>query len=384
MDNNRRNKLSGFHLFNLAGFEVRLDPSWFFLAILICWTLAAGYFPFHYPELAQSTYWIMGVLGALGLFLSIILHELCHSLVGRHYGIPIRGITLFIFGGIAHMNDMPPNPKSEFFMAIVGPLFSIFLAGILLMVFELGTNLNWSTAVLGTIQYLSVINFVLGIFNLLPGYPLDGGRVFRSILWWWKGDIKWATNIAGKGGIALGYGLMFFGIIQFVLGALIAGMWMFVLGFFLSRISKMSYQQVVIREMFHDEPVKKYAKTNPVTVEPDISINQLMEDYFYHHYHKLYPVVKNGKLEGCITLNAVKQTKKEHWSSLKVRDVMQTCDEDIIVDADTKVTNVLEMMLSQNINRMMITENNKLYGIITLNDLREMISVRTEFEESGK
>jgi len=381
MDDQMKNKSSGIHLFNLAGFEVRLDFSWFFLAILICWTLAVGYFPYYVKNLSVSSYWMMGAAGALGLFFSIILHELCHSLVGRNYGIPIGGITLFIFGGIAHMKDMPPSPKSEFLMAVVGPLFSIALATALLFALHIGHQLLWPEPLLAVIQYLSTINFVLGIFNMLPGFPLDGGRVFRSLLWWWKGDLKWATDIACKGGITLGYALIIFGIFQFLLGALIAGLWLFVLGFFIERISKMSYENVVIREMFQDEPIKKYTKTNPVTVSPSISLQELLENYFYKYYFKLYPVVENHQLKGCISLKEVKQIEKERWTSLKVKDVMHECSPEIMAEADSKVTKVLETMRMNRISRMIITENGELYGVISLKDLLDVISMRTTFEE---
>lgn len=382
MSREKTNNQFGLYLFKLAGFEVRLDWSWFFLAALVSWTLAIGYFPFRFPNLSQSTYWLMGVSGTVGLFFSIILHELCHSLVGRFYGIPIAGITLFIFGGIAKMRDMPPNPKSEFFMAIVGPLCSIALAFILFLVLRLAIFYQWQIPVVGVVAYLSMINLMLGVFNLLPGFPLDGGRVFRAILWWWKDDLKWATKIACRGGILLGLTMIIFGIMQVFLGALIAGLWLFVLGFFIERMSKSSYEQMLIRQIFSDEPIKKYAKQNPVTVESNLTIDELMANYFYNYYHKLYPVVDKGKLIGCITLNEIKSITKENWSSRTVHDLMRECSSDLVVDGNTKVTQVLQIMNTQNISRMIITDKQSLYGIITLKDLLDVISMRTAFEES--
>lgn len=372
---------AGLHLFNLVGFEVRLDPSWFILALLVCWTLAAGYFPFYFPKLTTFTYWLMAIAGAIGLFLSIVLHELCHSLVGRYYGIPIGGITLFIFGGIAHMNDMPPNPKSEFFMAIAGPLFSIAFAFILFYLFHMGIYLHWQTAITGVIQYLAMINLVVGIFNLLPGFPLDGGRVFRSLLWWWKDDVKWATDIACKGGKFFGYLLMGFGIAQFILGALIAGIWMFVLGFFIERISKMSYKELLIRQIFADESIRKYVKTDVVAVKPDMSLDELSEHYFYRYYHSFYPVVDKEKLVGCISLNDIKKHDKQTWSSLTVRDVMQDCSSSAVIDVETAAMKVLQKMSTENTRRILVTDNGKLYGMITLEDMTDIISLRTSLEE---
>ncbi|KGP63939.1 hypothetical protein EP47_08510 [Legionella norrlandica] len=375
------NNQSGLHLFNLVGFEVRLDWSWFFLAVLVTWTLAVGYFPFRFPNLSQSTYWIMGVAGTIGLFFSIVLHELCHSLVGRFYGIPIAGITLFIFGGIAKMRDMPPNPKSEFFMAIVGPLFSIGLAYTLFLVLQVALSFKWQIPIVGVIVYLSMINLMLGIFNLLPGFPLDGGRVFRAILWWWKDDLKWATKIACRGGVVLGLSMIILGIMQFLLGAVIAGLWLFVLGFFIERMSKVSYEQVLIRDIFRNEPIKKYAKQNPISVKSNLTIDELMTKYFYLYYHKLYPVVDKEELVGCIFLNDIKPIAKEKWSSLRVRDLMRECSSDVFIDGNMKVIEVLQIMNTQNITRMIITDKQSLYGIITLKDLLDVISLRMAFEE---
>ncbi|WP_133131184.1 site-2 protease family protein [Legionella yabuuchiae] len=373
---------SGLHLFTLAGFDVRLDFSWLILAFLVTWTLAVGYFPANYPDFSAGTYWIMGVFGVIGLFLSIVFHELCHSLVGRRYGIPMEGITLFIFGGIANMTDMPPNPKSEFLMAVVGPIFSLALGIGFYCLAQLGYYLQWQDQVTGVIQYLFIINIILGIFNLLPAFPLDGGRLLRATLWWWKQDLKWATDIACKGGAVLGFTLIMLGVLQFLWGAIISGIWLFILGFFLQYISKTSYQNVLIRQVFTDEPVKAYAKTDVVTVDQNVTIDTLMSDYFLQHYHKLYPVVKQNKLVGCISLKDVKALDKEQWSSTKVSDVMRPCSETTVIDADTKVMKALLTMNANNISRMIVTKNNKLYGILTLKDLMNVVSVKLALEES--
>lgn len=372
---------SGIPLFKVFGFEVRLDWSWFFLVILMTWTLGAGYFPMHAPKLSANTYWIMGMLGTIGLFLSIVLHELSHSLVGRHYGVPIAGITLFIFGGIAEMRDSPLNPKSEFFMSLAGPLLSFVLGLIFYFLSQVGLNANWPMPITSVLSYLGMINFVLGIFNLLPGFPLDGGRILRAILWWWKGNLKWATGIACRGGIGLGYGLIFFGIFQFISGAFIAGIWGFLLGFFLQNMSKMSYQELLIGDIFRGERIKKYAKTNVITAPFNISLQDLVDNYFYKHYHKLYPVVENKKLVGCISFDEIKQIENEKWSILKVNQVMRECTPEITIDVNTEVPKVLQLMTSQNRSRLIVTEQGELYGIITLKDMMDIISMRISLTE---
>jgi Zn-dependent protease len=210
-------------LFRILGFEVKLDLSWFILAILITWSLAKGFFPLYFKDLPNATYWWMGVSGTLGLFISIVLHELSHSLVARSYGIPMKGITLFIFGGVAEMDDEPPSPKAEFMMAVVGPLTSLVIALLAYLIHILGIQNEWSVPVNGIFLYLGFINLALAIFNLVPGYPLDGGRMLRSVLWYWKGNIRWATRISSQIGAAFGLGLIMLGVISFIFGNFIGG-----------------------------------------------------------------------------------------------------------------------------------------------------------------
>ncbi len=198
-------------IFNLLGFEVRLDLSWFFIAVFITWSLAEGLFPYFYKGLASQTYWFMGIAGVLGLFLGIIIHEFAHSLVARHYGMPMKGITLFIFGGVAEMGDEPASPKVEFLMAMAGPVTSLTLALIFYFLATWAQKSEVSTPVFGVLQYLGAMNGILAGFNLLPAFPLDGGRVLRSILWAIKKDLRWATRVSAK----IGH---FFAIILILLG----------------------------------------------------------------------------------------------------------------------------------------------------------------------
>lgn len=369
-------KKDGLYLFKLFGFEIRLDWTWIFLAILITWTLADGYFPIKFPGYSQGYYWIMGVTGSLGLFLSIVLHELCHSLVGRLYGIPIAGIKLFIFGGIAKMETEPPSPKAEFLMAGAGPLLSLSLGVAFYTLYRIGIHMNWPILISGVMHYLSIINFIVAVFNLLPGFPLDGGRIFRSILWWWSNNLKWATRVASQGGTWLGFSMIFLGIIQLIQGALIGGLWMILIGFFLQSISKMSYQELFIKEIFRGDSIKKYVKKDPISVEAELTLQQLVENYFYRYYHKLYPVVQNGKLVGSISFDIVSEIEKEKWPQTQIIQVMSECSEENVVDVETDVAKVLEIMRNHTIRRLIVTQKGKLYGIITLKDLMDVIFIK--------
>lgn len=381
MDKKDLNKDSSIYLFDLFGFKVKLDWTWFFLAILVAWTLAASYFPAHFPGLSINTYWLMGVFGALGLFLSIILHELSHSLVGRQYGVSISGITLFIFGGVAEMQEDSPSPKAEFLMAIAGPLMSIGLGILFYFLYKVSTYAKWPIPLNGVISYLSLINFVVGIFNLLPGFPLDGGRVLRSILWWWKGDLMWASQVAYRGGIGLAYALILLGILQFIQGAFIAGLWMFLIGFFLQAITKMSYNQLIIKELFQGQTIRKYVKTKPICVESNITLQEVVDNYFYKYYHKLYPVVEKEKLVGGVSFNEIKQVEKEKWPRIPVNQIMFPCSPENTLDVKTEVSKALQIMSTQKLGRMIVTEHNQLYGILTLKDLTDVIFIKLTFQE---
>lgn len=380
MDNAKKKK-KGIYLFRPFGFEVSLDLSWFLLAALIAWTLAVGYFPFTFKGLSPITYWLMGIGGAIGLFFSIIFHELCHSLVGRRFGLPITGIQLFIFGGVAQTSQEPPNAKTEFLTAIAGPISSLILGYIFYLLYHLGLKINFPMPVNGVLNYLSFINILLAIFNLLPGFPLDGGRVFRSILWGWKKDFKWATRIATLWGQGMGYLLIIFGIFLFFRGAFISGIWMFLIGFFLKNSAQSAYQYFLIQELFHNDKIRNYTKTNPITVAPNVSLQSLVDDYFHKHYYKMYPVVENENLIGYVSLAEIRGHEREEWQRVVVREIMHECSPDILIDANSSVIQALQQMTNEKQVRLLVTEAGKLYGVISMRDLTHIIAMKMEIRE---
>lgn len=369
-----------FSLFKLFGFEVKLDLSWLILGLLITWTLAQGVFPNFYEGLGKITYWIMGVAGALGLLFSIIFHELWHSLVARRFGLPMKGITLFIFGGVAEMEDEPPSPKAEFFMAVAGPLASIFIGAVLFVSSLIGEGVNWPAAVNGVLNYLGLLNFILAGFNLLPAFPLDGGRVLRSILWGWKDNLRWATKISSQIGSGFGVALIVVGAIEFLFGNFIGGVWMFLIGLFLRGASQSSYQQLLLRRSLEGEKVSRFMVKNPVTVSPDTTIDELVEDYIYKHHYKMYPVVDNDKLLGCVTLKQVKEVPKEERASKKVGELANTCSQENSISPEEDVMKALSLMRKTNSSRLMVVDNGKLVGVIALKDIMELLSLKVDLE----
>ncbi len=284
-------------LFKLLGFEVRADASWFVIAALVSWSLATGFFPGRLPRLSGWTYWGMGIAGALGLFASIVFHEMSHALVARKYGLRIKGITLYIFGGVAEMEEEPPSPRVEFFIALAGPLSSVVLSLACYVLLTLGRD-TWPPPVAGVVSYLAVINGLLAAFNLVPAFPLDGGRVLRAILWRLKGNIRWATRIASTSGSAFGAFLIVLGIFAVFRGNFIGGMWWFLIGMFLRGSSQASYQQLLVRKALEGERVSRFMKADPLAVGPFLSLNDFVEAYVYKYHFKMFPVVSDSRLLG--------------------------------------------------------------------------------------
>jgi Zn-dependent protease len=249
-----------FPLFTLFGFRISIDLSWFVLAALIVWSLATDLFPESLPQRSTQTYYIMGTVAALGMFASIVFHELAHSLVARLYGIKIAGITLFIFGGVAELEDEPPTPKSEFLVAIAGPISSIALGGALYLIAS-PFETSGPPEVLAVLSYLTVINIVLAVFNLVPAFPLDGGRMLRAALWWRQGDLRKATRIASYLGAALGVALMAFGAYNTFQGFLIGGMWQILIGYFVFNAAGNARRQTEIVERLRGVSVRQLMRT---------------------------------------------------------------------------------------------------------------------------
>ncbi len=370
-------------LFTILGFEVKVDISWLILAVLITWTLARGVFPYYDKGLSEATYWWMGAAGAIGLFLSIIFHELAHSLVARRYGLQIKGITLFIFGGVAEMHEEPSNPRTEFLMAAAGPFSSIVLGVIFYLLRWAGAAAAYPRPVVYVLGYLSFLNFILAGFNLLPAFPLDGGRIFRAALWKWKHNLRWATRVASQAGSFFGMALIFLGFLSVLQGNFIGGIWWFLIGMFLRNASRISYKQVLLRKSLKGEKIARFATVNPITVPPSISIEELVNGYIYKYHHKLYPVTEDGRLLGCMTLAQIKEVPRELWSVRTVREAMSACSPRNSVSPDADAVTVLSLMQQTGNSRLLVVAGGELKGIITLKDILGFLSLKLDLEGEG-
>jgi Zn-dependent protease/predicted transcriptional regulator len=369
-------------LFRLLGFEVGIDWSWIIIAILIAWSLSTGFFPFQYKNLSTHTYWLMGIVGAAGLFLSIIAHEFCHSIVARKYGMPMKGITLFIFGGVAEMGDEPPHAKAEFMMAGAGPLSSILIAIVFYAIFAVGKS-SFPGPVNGVVGYLAWINGILAGFNLLPAFPLDGGRMLRAALWHWRDNLRWATRVSSSIGSAFGIFLIVLGVLQILSGNFVGGMWWFLIGMFLRSAAQASYQQLVTRRALEGEQVKRFMKPDPVTVAPSATLNTLVEDYIYKYHYKMFPVVENeNKLVGCVTANQIKGTPREEWTKKTVGETVRPCSEENTVRPDDDAIKAMSVMKRSGNSRLMVAEGNHLVGVIALKDMLEFLSLKVDLDDT--
>jgi Zn-dependent protease/CBS domain-containing protein len=369
-------------LFRLAGFQVGVDWSWLILAVLITWTLSVGVFPYYYPDLAPAMYWSMGVIAALGLFASIILHELGHALVARRHGLPIRRITLFIFGGVAEMEAEPERPAVEFWVAIAGPIASFLVGLVCWLLLQGAAAAGAGVRVVGVLAYLASINIILAVFNLVPAFPLDGGRILRSALWAWKGSLRWATRISSAIGGGFGIALILLGVYRVVIGDFIGGMWWFLIGLFVRFAAQASYQQVLMRESLRGVPVRRIMTADPVAAPPTVSVAELIDDYVYRHHHTMFPVVEDGRLVGCVSMHDIKRLPRERWSSTPVSAIMQPCSAATAIDPDMDAMEVLSLMSRTKNTRLLVTDGERLVGVVTLRDLLAFLSVKLDLEES--
>ena len=368
-------------LFRIFGFEIKVDWSWLILGTLIVWSLATGLFPVWDKGLDKADYWAMGVAGAVGLFLSIVFHELWHSLIARRFGLNMRGITLFLFGGVSEMADEPPSPKAEFFLAVAGPISSVVLAAALLAVSYLLTGSGPITPVTGVLNYLGYLNLVLAGFNLIPAFPLDGGRVLRAVLWGAWNDLRRATRVAAAVGAGLGAGLMVLGVVQFFMGRSVGGIWTFIIGMFVRSAARSSYRQLLFRRALEGIPVKKFMVTDVVAVKPGTTVEKLVEDYIYRYHFKMYPIVDGGDLVGCVTLDQVKELPRESWPAHVVDELARGCSPENTIRPDEDVLKALALMQKTARSRLLVAEGGKLAGVISLKDIMGYIALKLDLEE---
>ena len=378
-------------LFTLLGFTVHMDFSWLIIMALVTWSLAEGVFreipdpratEASPPAMEAWLRWTMGLAGAFGLFVSIVIHEMMHSVVARRYGLPMKGITLFVFGGVAEMSDEPPSPKAEFLMALAGPAASLALAILLAIIGMAAVALNVTRPVSMVLLYLAALNVLLLIFNLIPAFPLDGGRALRAVLWHFKGNIRWATRVTSKIGGAFGILLVVLGVASFFMGNFIGGLWLLLIGLFVRNAAQSSFQQLLVRQTLSGETVRRFMSTDVISVPPEATVRQLLEDYVYRYHYKLYPVSSGGDglLEGCISTREIAEIPRDQWNDMRVRDIVSQCSTGNTTGPDTDAMEALTKMAQNKTSRLLVIDKGRLAGIITMKDMMRFLSMKLELE----
>jgi Zn-dependent protease/CBS domain-containing protein len=354
----------------IMGIPLRIHFSWIIIFALITWSLSSFYFPKAAPDLPVGSYWISGAVAALLLFASVAFHELSHSFVALRYKLPISSITLFIFGGVSQIKGEPPDPTVEFRMAIAGPLSSFFLA----LVFYLAYHAVAGGAVRALFIYLAQLNLVLGIFNLIPGFPMDGGRVVRAYMWSRSKDFYYATRKASSYGQKIALFFIIFGFFSFF-GGFSGGIWLMLIGWFLYSAAQSSYQQAGLQHMLNGIKVKDIMARDVVSIPPDTTIEEAVNSYFLKYGYGGFPVMDRGTFLGFVSLKEVKNIPREMWQMRKVSEVYVPHEERWEIAEDSEAMKALELMISEDKGRLVVIDRGAIKGIITRNGIANYLQM---------
>lgn len=366
---------------SLMGIEIHLDASLIIIFALLVWLLGGEVFPGWHPDWSAGLSWITGFAAGILFFVSLLLHELAHSMVARNFGISVPRITLFLFGGIAEIEDEPNAPKTEFFIAIAGPVTSLLLGVIFSLLASNLAGPEFAEALLEDqkaalaelaplptlLFWLGPINIVLGLFNLVPGFPLDGGRVLRAALWWMTGDLDRATRSASEAGRLFGWFLMALGLYQALSGAFVQGLWLLLIGWFLANAATTSYTQLVMRRKFEGYSVRDLMRSHFEITKVDLSVPEFVHGHLLQSAQILWPVLEEDRLVGFATLEEVKRFSPNEYAKLRVRDIMRTDLEDFTIPPEMSAMAAMRV-LSTHSTPLAVVEDNEIVGLLSQAD----------------
>jgi Zn-dependent protease/CBS domain-containing protein len=376
-------------LFPLLGVPISVDASWLVIFALLTLSLANAfpamlhdYFPRTGAQPDSLTYWVMGLVTALAFFTCIVLHELGHALAARAQGIPIRGITLFLFGGVAELGDEPPSPGSEFWMAIAGPGVTVVLTALFWFGAVLGYYAGWPHPLVIVLAYLATINGIVLVFNLVPALPLDGGRVLRSILWKTSGSFRTATSWAARAGTFFAGCLIALGIVQFFASHWLAGVWTALIGLFLHNAAQRGYHQATLRQALRGEPVSRFMRPNPIVVPASIDLLQWVEDFLYRYDQTTFPVVSGDQLKGFIETRVLNRVPRSEWPNRSVSELMRTDIDALAISPETDALDALTKMLRSDLSCLVVTKGDDVLGTVCLHDLLRFLHLTLDLGEA--
>ncbi|MEW6279020.1 MAG: site-2 protease family protein [Candidatus Eremiobacterota bacterium] len=359
----------------LLGIRIRIHPSWLLLFGLVALSLAQGAFPLQVGGLSRQAYWVMGALGALLVFASLLVHELAHAVVGRRCGLEVEEITLFIFGGVARLKSEPPTPGVEFKMTAVGPLSSFALSALFWWLGALAQPYSQAAAAL--LGYAALFNFVVAVFNLLPGFPLDGGRLLRATLWKITGDLVKATRAASRMGMLLGYLLVLSGLLQ-VLSGSISGLWSVLIGSFVISAAEQSYQQVLLQTSLGGVPISRVMDVHPPVASPDLSLREFVETFLMRSEYSVFPVLRDDRLLGMVGVEEVRQVAPERWQEVRVEQVMTPVDERRVLSDREDAWTAVRRMLASDVRRLLVMHEGHFRGVVTRDAVLKLIQLKLQ------
>ncbi len=368
---------SSFTIARIRGIPIGAHYTWAIAVVLITWSLAAGYFPSEYPGWSREVYWLVGAAAALLLFISVLVHELCHSIVAQARGLTVKSITLFIFGGVSNIAHDSEDPQDEFLVAVVGPLSSLALAGLFWLGVQLWPN---DTSPFGALlYYLTTVNLMLALFNILPGFPLDGGRVLRAILWGATHSMVRGTTIASVVGQVVAFLFIGYGIWQiFIEGSFLSGIWIGFIGWFLNSAAEATRRQVQVQEGFRGIKVASVMTPDPPVVSPALPVRDLVDEYILRRGARALPVAQDGRIVGLVSLSDVKQLPEPEWSQSSVGAIMARPPLRTI-GPDASVTRALERLVEDDVNQLLVVDKDgTLLGILTRGDVMRFMQMRGE------
>lgn len=367
---------SSFKLGRLIGVDVGIHWSWIFIFFFVTWSFATGVLDEFYPQWSDPARWIAGGFVALIFFLSVLAHELSHAIVSNRNGLPVRSITLFVFGGVANLTKEPDSARLEFQIAIVGPLTSLALGALFAIIFVAVRPL--SDGVAGISANLALINGSLALFNMLPGFPLDGGRVFRSVIWARNKNRLRATRTAARTGEWIAYGIMALGIVYTYLGGIASGLWFLFIGFFLRNASSASYEQLLIETTLSGIPVRDVMQTDIARVPPDLTLEELVHEHVLRHNSRSFAVMAAGDLAGIVTLTDVRRVPREEWPTTTVYRAMTPANRLHTVDPSANLAQVLHLMSEHDVNQLPVVRGRAIVGLLHRSDVMRYIQVRRD------
>ena len=357
------------------GIPVYINYSWFLIFFLITWSLATGYFPKEYPLLSFTVYLILGLVTSLLFFASVLAHELGHSILALRDRIPVKSITLFIFGGVAQITQEPRSPGSEFRIAIAGPLTSFALAGLFGGLYLLDQSIPFLAA---PSNYLMRINLILALFNLIPGFPLDGGRVFRALVWKWTGSFQKATRIASKSGQIVAFGFIGFGIFTIFTGQFFNGLWLIFIGWFLQNAASSSYMALNIQQALSGLKVSQVMSRDLTAVNFLTPVSQIVEDKVIGQNQQTFFVEQLGEIVGTVSVQDILRLNRSKWRFTTVQQIMRPIKTTANVEAETDLMTALQQMENAKLNQISVFESGNPVGILTRDQVIKYARMRAE------